>query len=47
MPEYVWIYGNREGLEYVLYNLYHDVTPQVNEYLLKNRCIQNPAKDLR
>ena len=35
MPEYVWICDNRY------------VTLQINEYLLQDGCIQNPAKDLR
>ena len=35
MPEYVWICDNRY------------VTLQINEYLLQEGCIQNPAKDLR
>ena len=39
MPEYVWIYDNRQGSEYVSYNciwckIWLEVTPQVNEYLL-------------
>ena len=34
MPEYVWIYNNRQGSEYVLHNPQHEVTLQVNEYLL-------------
>ena len=39
MPEYIWIYNNRQG--------YEQVTLQVNEYLLRNMHIQNPVKDLR
>ena len=42
ISEYVRIYNNKQGSEYVLYN-----TIQVNKYLLRDDCIQNPAKDLR
>ena len=37
MPEYVWIYNNRQGSEYVSYNVYRgEVTLQVKEYLLRD-----------
>ena len=39
-----WI---QQGSEYVSYNAQRKVTLQVNEYLLRNHCIQNPCKDLR
>ena len=42
ISEYVRIYNNKQGSEYVLYN-----TIQVNKYLLRDDCIQNPVKDLR
>ena len=45
--EYVWIYNNRQGSEYVSYNTQREVTLQVNEYLLSNRPIQNLVKNLR
>ena len=35
MPEYVRIYDNRKGSEYVSYNTQFEITLQVNEYLLK------------
>ena len=47
MPEYVWISGNRQDSEYVSYNTQLKVTLQVNEYLLRDECIQNSVKDLR
>ena len=47
MPEYLRIYDNRQGSEYVSYNKQDEVTLQVNEYLLRDRLIQNPVKDLR
>ena len=47
MPEYIWIYNNRQGSEYVLHNPQHEVTLQVNEYLLGDMCFQKPVKDLR
>ena len=47
MPEYAWIYDNRQGSEYIPYNTQRKVTLQVNEYLLTERRIQNPVKDLR
>ena len=47
MPVYVWIYNNRQGSEYISYNTYREVTLEVNEYLLRDRRIQNPVKDLR
>ena len=33
IPEYTWIYKNRQGSEYVSYNMYGKATLQVNEYL--------------
>ena len=42
MPEYVWIYDHRQASEYVSYNTWREVTLQVNEYLLRDGCIQNP-----
>ena len=47
MPEYVWIYDNRQGSEYASYNTLPEVTLQVNEYLLRVRRIQNAVNDLR
>ena len=47
MPEYVWTSGNRQDSEYVSYNTQLKVTLQVNEYLLRDECIQNSVKDLR
>ena len=47
MSEYVWTYNNRQSCEYVSYNIYQEVTLQVNEYLLRDGRIQNPAKDLK
>ena len=35
MPNYVWIYDNRQGFEHVSYNTCHEVTVQVNGYLLR------------
>ena len=46
MPEYVWIIINRQGSEYVSYNTWWNVTLQINEYLLRYRCIPNLVKDL-
>ena len=43
MLNYVWIYDNRQGFEHVSYNTYHEVTVEVNGYLL--RLIRNPVKD--
>ena len=40
MPECVWIYNNRQGSKC-------ELTPQVYEYLLRDRHIQNRIKDLR
>ena len=45
--KYARIYNNRQGFEYVQYNTQHKVTLQVNEYLLRDRSIQNPIKDLK
>ena len=47
MSKYVWIYDNKQGSEYVSHNTYRVVTLQLNEYLLRERNIQNPVKDLR
>ena len=47
MSKYVWIYDNKQGSEYVSHNTYRGVTLQLNEYLLRERNIQNPVKDLR
>ena len=47
VTEYVWIYHNRQGSEYTLYNIEREVTLQVRKYLLRDRRIQNLAKDLR
>ena len=47
MPEYVWVYDNRQGTEYVSNNTKREVTLQVNEYFLRDRPIQNLVKDLR
>ena len=47
MLEYVWIYVNGQGSEYISYNTQSEVTLQVNEYLLRDRRIQNPDKDLK
>ena len=47
MLEYVWNCDNRQGSEYVLYYAQCDVTLPINEYLLRNRPIQNLVKDLR
>ena len=45
MPEYAWIYKNRPGSEYASYNTYHEVTPQINEYFLRDIHYQNMVKD--
>ena len=47
MPEYVCMYDNRQGSEYVLYNTQREVTLQINDYLLTDGRIQNLVKDLR
>ena len=47
MPEYIWIYNNRQCSEYVSYKTEREVTLQVNECLLRNGHIPNPVKDLR
>ena len=47
MYEYVRIYDNRQGAEYVSYNTQSEVTLQVNDYLSRDRRIQNLVKDLR
>ena len=47
MSEYVGVYNNRQGSEYVSCNALCDVTLQVNEYLFRDGCIQNPVKDLK
>ena len=46
MPEYIWIYDNRQGSEYVSYKIECEVILQVNEYLLRDGDVQNPIKDL-
>ena len=46
IPEYVWIFNNRQGFEYLSYNTYREVALQVVEYLLRDTRIQNPVKDL-
>ena len=46
MPGYVWIFNIRQGSD-VSYNTQLTVILQVNEYLLRDRHIQNMAKDLR
>ena len=46
MPEYIWIYDNRQGSEYESYNTQRKVPLEVNEYLLRDRQIQEPVKDL-
>ena len=33
IPEYIWIYKNRQGSEYVSCNMYGKAPLQVNEYL--------------
>ena len=47
MSEYVQIFDNRQGSEYVSYNKQREVTIQVNKYLLRDGRIQNPVKDVR
>ena len=47
MLEYVWIYNNRQDSEYILYSAWREVTLQVNEYLLRDKRIQNLVKDVR
>ena len=47
MPEYVGNYNNGVLNMYHTYNAQSKVTLQVNEYLLRDRCIQNSVKDLR
>ena len=47
MLEYVWIYDNRQGSEFVSYNTYREVTLKYNKYLLSEGRTQNPLKDLR
>ena len=38
--EYVWIYNNRWGSEYVSYNIWQEGTLQFNEYLLRDRHME-------
>ena len=49
VPEYVWIYHNRQDIyhnsEYVSCNTQCEVTLEVNEYLLTNRRIQIPVNN--
>ena len=54
MVEYVYMFEFRiidvnmyQGPEYVSYNTYCEVTLQINEYLLRDKRIHNPFKDLR
>ena len=47
MPDYVQIYDNRQGSEYISQNTQREVIRQVNEYLLRDEPIQNAAKDRR
>ena len=47
MAEYVLIYNNKKDSEYLLYHTLCEVNLQVNEYLLRDKRIQNPFKDLR
>ena len=47
MPEYVGIYNNKQGSEYVSYDTQRKVTQQVNQYLLRDGRIQNPFKGIR
>ena len=47
MVEYVCILDNRQDSVYASYNLQREVTPQVNEYLLRDMNFQSLAKDLR
>ena len=42
IPEYVLIYDNRQGHEYVSYMTLREFTLHVNEYLLRDRHIQKP-----
>ena len=46
MPEYIWIYDNRQGSEYESSNALCKIPLEVNEYLLRDRQIQEPVKDL-
>ena len=45
MPEYAWSYDKRQDFGYVSYYTLREVNLQVDEYLLKDRCIQNRVKD--
>ena len=39
MPEYFWIYDNKQGSEYVSDNTQREVTLEVHECLLRNTHI--------
>ena len=41
------MYDNRNDSEYVSYSTWHKVTLLINEYLLRDRPIQNLVEDLR
>ena len=41
MPECIWVYNNKQD------STQHEVPLQVDEYLLKDRRIQDPVKDIR
>ena len=55
MPEYVWIFDNRQGFKYVSYYLHSAKSlykyslqgTHYNEYLSRDRSIQNLIEDLR
>ena len=55
MPEYVWIFDNRQGFKYVSCYLHSAKSlykyslqgTHYNEYLLRDRSIQNLIEDLR
>ena len=47
MPTYIQICGNSQSSGYDLYNTQHEVTVQVNEYLIREERIQNLANELR
>ena len=47
MSEYICIYDIRQYSEYVSNNTQCEVTLQINEYLLRDRRIQNSIKDIR
>ena len=45
MPEYVWVYDNRQDFEYISYNAKREVTLEFKyfEYLLRDGWFQNPV----